>query len=62
MFDKIITTNTTETRDDNNSHIIELLEEILIRLEALENPTDSFPRTQQYIERGYPYPEEQKDV
>ncbi len=41
MFDKIITTNTTETNDD--SHIIELLdgllsvnEEILIRLEEIE--------------------------
>ena len=35
MFDKIITTNTTENKEEN-SHIIELLEEILIRLDALE--------------------------
>jgi len=63
MFDKIITTNTTETRKDNSSHIIELLEEILIRLEELENPNnyhpDSFPRN---LERGYPHSEEKNDV
>ncbi len=35
MFDKIITTNTTENKEVD-SHIIELLEEILIRLDALE--------------------------
>ena len=35
MFDKIITTNTTEKKEVD-SHIIELLEEILIRLDALE--------------------------
>ena len=35
MFDKIITTNTTENKE-LDSHIIELLEEILIRLDALE--------------------------
>ena len=35
MFDKIITTNTTENKEVD-SHIIELLDEILIRLDALE--------------------------
>ena len=35
MFDKIITTNTTENKEVD-SHIIELLEEILIRLDVLE--------------------------
>ena len=35
MFDKIITTNTTENQDVH-SHILELLEEILIRLDSLE--------------------------
>ena len=37
MFDKIITTNTTETKsDDSNDLIVELLEEIVARLEVLE--------------------------
>ena len=35
MFDKIITTNTTENKEVD-SRIIEMLEEILIRLDALE--------------------------
>ena len=34
MFDKIITTNTTKTNEMDN--IVELLEEILIRLDELE--------------------------
>jgi hypothetical protein len=46
MFDKIITTNTTETREDNSSHIIELLEEILIRLDQLEDTQISIPEYQ----------------
>ena len=35
MFDKIITTNTTENKE-LDSHIVELLEEILIRLDEIE--------------------------
>ena len=35
MFDKIITTNTTENKEVD-SHIVELLEEILIRLDEIE--------------------------
>ena len=35
MFDKIITTNTTENKE-MDSHIVELLEEILIRLDEIE--------------------------
>tara|TARA_R110001606_G_scaffold235604_1_gene383448 strand:- start:3 stop:143 length:141 start_codon:yes stop_codon:yes gene_type:complete len=35
MFDKIITTNTTENKEVD-SNIVELLEEILIRLDELE--------------------------
>lgn len=35
MFDKIITTNTTKTNEMDN--VVELLEEILIRLDELEN-------------------------
>tara|TARA_B110000908_G_scaffold165569_1_gene215223 strand:+ start:134 stop:292 length:159 start_codon:yes stop_codon:yes gene_type:complete len=34
MFDKIITTNTTKTNEMDN--VVELLEEILIRLDELE--------------------------
>ena len=37
MFDKIITTNTTETKsDDSHDLVVELLEEIVARLEDLE--------------------------
>tara|TARA_B100000902_G_scaffold250742_1_gene237287 strand:- start:1233 stop:1367 length:135 start_codon:yes stop_codon:yes gene_type:complete len=36
MFDKIITTNTTENKEVD-SHIVELLEEILIRLDEIED-------------------------
>ncbi len=35
MFDKIITTNTTENKEVD-SHMVELLEEILIRLDEIE--------------------------
>jgi hypothetical protein len=35
MFDKIITTNTTENKEVD-TNIVELLEEILIRLDELE--------------------------
>ena len=35
MFDKKITTNTTENKEVD-SHIVELLEEILIRLDEIE--------------------------
>ena len=44
MFDKIITTNTTETKpttlDTTDDVIIELLEEIVARLEVLEKKDD----------------------
>ena len=41
MFDKIITTNTTETKsEDSHDLIVELLEEIVARLEDLEKKND----------------------